>query len=127
MDALLKYCEDEAITATGESDALDFNVADPNYGRGGKTVFVLQCTEDFTNCTSIRFYLQDSADGITYAPVGIDKTILLADLVTGPPLIEIGLPARFRRHSKVSWTLAGTAPDAGQVTAMLTNGGGAGF
>ena len=60
MDKDLIYCEDQAITATGDSAVLDFGVANPDLGTGGGMRFVLTCDVDFNNATSIQFQLLHS-------------------------------------------------------------------
>ena len=64
LDKRLEFSENQAITASAESEnALDFGVE--KCSAEGKAIDI-RIKEDFAGGTSLQFVLQDSADGTSY-------------------------------------------------------------
>ena len=116
------FSDNQAITATADSDTLDFGVADPNTGEGTPIRVFVNVTEDFNNLTSLKIDLQDSADNNTFATVGLTKTVLLAGLKAGQRVFEMFLPPKHRRYGKFVYTVTGTNPSTGKVYAAKAAG-----
>ena len=122
----------QAITATVMStNIIDLGVTRAPVGAKkavngdmGKAMvpLLVQVTEDFNNCTSVRV---DVVVGATTTPTTVvfTQTILLADLKAGKTITIDQLPKGITgRYLGVKYTVVGTAPSAGQVMAGLTMG-----
>lgn len=122
----------QAITATAAStNIIDLGPIKTgltrDIGNGNEIPFLIQCVENFNNLTSLQVDVQTSDDS-TFA-TGVttvwSKTVTLASglLTTGYKFnnddIEPGLNKRYLR---VYYTVTGTAPTTGKITAGTTMG-----
>lgn len=124
------FSKAQAITATAAStNAIDLGLNGAVYGqsaamakdvgKGNPIPFLVQVVETFNNLTSLRIQIElDSTE--TFTP---DKTIdlgtfLAADLVAGFQvpfdILPKGLSMRF---AQLKYTVTGTAPTTGKITA----------
>lgn len=117
----------QAITATAAST----NVIDlgpiknkRETGFGSKVPIAIQVVEPFNNATSVAFSIQQSdAEGSGWADIATSGAIPLADLKAGyRPVLDV-LPRNLnKRYLRLNYTVAGTAPTTGKVTAGVVLG-----
>ncbi len=95
-------------------------------GKGKATSLRLQVVQAFNNLTSLQFDLQvadDAAFTQNVTTVWTSGAVPLAQLVAGYVSILEDLPRRTnRRFMRLNYTVVGTAPTTGQVTAGITLG-----
>jgi len=130
----LLLSDDQAITATAVStNVIDLGVPQAPYGgnalnqdvgKGTPVPILIQVTEQFDNLTSLTIALEVSdAANLSSSVVLNTQTIVLADLVTGKQTFMQYLPNGVdKRYLGVRYTVTGTAPTAGKVTAGITMG-----
>jgi hypothetical protein len=129
FDRQTLFSDAQAVTATAAStNAIDLgpiaNGMTRDIGKGTPIPLLIQVVEDFTNLTSLKIDIElDSTD--TFTP---DKTITvgtypLASLVAGMQVpfqcVPDGVDLRYMR---LKYTVTGTAPDAGKITAGIVMG-----
>lgn len=117
----------QAITATAAST----NIIDlgpikikRDIGKGKQIPLLIQVVEAFNNLTSLAVALQVDDDVAFGSPKTVwTQTIVLADLKAGyvvvPEYITRGTDERYLR---INYTVTGTAPTTGKVTAGVTMG-----
>lgn len=123
FDAKLLMSDDQAITATAAStDSIDTGNS-KDYGRAGNVPLLVQVTEGFNNLTSLTIDVQTDADSAFGSPVTLHSTVVpLASLVAGYQLPVITLAQKCERYLRVNYTVTGTAPTTGKVTAGIVAG-----
>lgn len=126
FDSTNKFSTDQAIVATAAStNVIDLGVTGRNIGIGESVPVYIEVTEDFNNLTSLQVTLQtdDSEDFSGAVNVIQTAPILLASLVSGYVfnlnILTAGIEGRYMR---LNYTVAGTAPTTGQITAGVTAG-----
>ena len=91
--------------------------------KGDDIPLLIQVNQSFNNLTSLTIAVQGSVDEAFTSPVVLETSpaILLASLVAGfvyRPVVD--LPRNnIYRYIRISYTVAGTAPTLGQVTAGI--------
>lgn len=135
LDATLTLSENQSVLVTAISanviefplnDAVPYEAAAVlrNLGPGTDMPMLVQVTEAFNNLTTVTFTLE-SADNaaLSTAPVvhATSGAIPLASLVPGfrPPMGRILPDGVMKRYLGMRYTLAGTAPTTGKITAAL--------
>ena len=125
--------DNQAITATADStNVIDLGVAGTPYGavaplnndkgKGAPIPILIQVTEAFNNLTSLTVTVSTGATTALGTSV-ISQTILLADLVAGKQLPIVVMPNDItERYFGLEYTVTGTAPTLGTVTAGITMG-----
>lgn len=129
------FSDDQVITATAIStNVIDlgvpgtpFDAAAPvnqDIGKGAKIPILVQVTEAFNTLTSLTITLEVSAAaGLTSPVVLAEETILLADLIVGKQMFNQVLPdGADLRFLGVRYTVTGTPPTLGAITAGVTMG-----
>lgn len=129
------FSDDQAITATTVStNVIDTGARGTPYdaaaalngdiGKGASIPILIQVTEAFNNLTSLQVTVEVSAAAaLTSSTVLATETILLADLVAGKQTHLQVLPnGATGRYLGVRYTVTGTAPTTGKVTAGITAG-----
>jgi hypothetical protein len=134
FDATLQFSNAQAITATAAStNSIDFGPGGTVYGaaaalvrdvaKSTDLVLLIQVTEVFNNLTSLTIALELDTT-TTFTP---DKSIslgtfLLADLVAGFVFPWRELPPGINmRYAQLKYTVAGTAPTTGKITAGIVS------
>jgi len=127
------FSDDQAITATALStNVIDLGAAETPYGgkaalnqdigKGAKVPILIQVTETFDNLTSLTIAIETGA-AATLATVVISKSVPLASLVQGYQFPVDVLPNEIdKRYLGIRYTVVGTAPSAGKITAGITMG-----
>lgn len=119
----------QAVTVTAPStNTLDLGpVASGiarDIGKGKAVPFRLQVVEDFNNLTSLTLDLQSDDNTAFSSPKSLwSQTVPLAELKTGKVLLPEYLPrGTAERYLRLNYTVTGTAPTAGRITAGVTLG-----
>ena len=127
------FSDDQAITATAVStNVIDFGTPGTPYdaaatlnqdvGKGAKIPISIQVTEDFDNLTSLDIAIETGSTSSLGTEV-VSKTVLLADLVQGYQYPIDVLPNEINeQYLGIRYTVTGTAPTAGTITAGITMG-----
>lgn len=119
LDKQQMFSEDQAVTASAAStNVLDLGSADA--GRSGLEVFA-RVSEAFNNLTSLGVKLQTATDAAFTTPVDLpaQETDLLAALTLNKEIIKTKLPHGCLRYVRLYFTVTGTAPTTGKITAGL--------
>ena len=135
FDAQSLFSDRQAITATANStNTIDFGVAmTPQHAKGpvkrdvgaGRPIPLrIQIVEAFNNLTALRVDLEVANNAaFTGSRVVVTTTVLLADATTGAVLIpQYALRGVNDRYARLRYTVAGTAPTTGKITAGLVFG-----
>ena len=129
FDRQTLFSDAQAVTATAAStNAIDLgpiaNGMTRDIGKGTPIPLLIQVVEDFTNLTSLKIDIElDSTD--TFTP---DKTITVGTYVLAS--LKAGMQVPFQcvpdgvdlRYMRLKYTVTGTAPDAGKITAGIVMG-----
>ena len=125
LDKQSLFSDQQAITATAISEnVIDLGVA-KDLGIGGMPIPVLiQVTEDFNTLTSLTVDLEvDDNAGMASAKVVQSVSVALADLIAGKRIPPMYLPEGVdEQYCAVRYTVVGTAPTTGKITAGLSMG-----
>lgn len=127
------FSDDQAITATVVStNVIELGDAETPYGaaaalnqdvgKGTPIPLLIQVTEDFNNLTTLKVAVEVGSSASLGTEI-LSQTISLADLKAGKRtafnVVPEGADAKFLG---IKYTVAGTAPTAGKVTAGITMG-----
>lgn len=129
------WSNDQAITATAIStNVIDTGVrgtpfdaaaaVNGDIGKGNPICFLAQVTADFDNLTTLAIALEtsDNAD-LSSSTVLTSITVPLASLVAGYQIpVEFVPKGAVGRYLGLRYTVVGTAPTAGTITAGVTLG-----
>jgi hypothetical protein len=125
------YSNQQAITATAASTNVIDHGAPGTWVHGAAAIvddkgvsclpLAIQVTEDFNTLTSLTIDFEvDDAEGFGTAVTLYSEVILLADLVAGKKTAVRYVPFNHdKRYSRVNYTVTGTPPTLGKVTAGL--------
>ena len=92
-------------------------------GKYGDIPLLIQVVEGFNNLTSLTVTVQtDDNSAFSSAADVLSMTIPLASLVLGYKSPVITLPMKMERYIRLNYTVTGTAPTTGKVTAGITGG-----
>jgi len=129
------FSDDQAITATAIStNVIDLGLADTPYGaaaalkqdigKGNKIPLLVQVTEAFNTLTSLTITVEASAAaGLTSPDVLYTETITLANLTVGKMInLDIVPNGITKRYLGVRYTVTGSNPTLGKVTAGIVAG-----
>lgn len=123
LDKQLMFEESaSAITATRAStNVLDLGSSDAGKSEG-MDIFA-KTTEAFNNLTSLGVKLQNASDEAFTTPVDLpaQETITLASggLAINKEVLRTSLPKGCLRYVRLYYTVTGTAPTTGKITAGL--------
>lgn len=123
LDAKLTLSLAQAIVATAAStDVIDFG-HDKDAGKAGDVPLAVQVVEGFNNLTSLAIAIQTDDNSAFGSPKTLATvTVSAADLVAGYQLPIITLPQGCQRYLRLNYTVTGTAPTTGKVTAAIVAG-----
>lgn len=123
LDAKLLMSNQQAIIATAASTDVIDRGDDKDVGKDGSIPLLIQVTESFNNLTSLTIDVQTDSDSGLSSPKSLyTVTVLLADLVAGYQTPVITLPQKTERYIGIIYTVTGTAPTTGKVTAGVVAG-----
>ena len=118
LDKRLEFSENQAITATAESEnVIDFGVE--NCSAAGRTIDI-RIKEDFVGGGSLKFVLQDSADGLAYEDALTSPAFQTAQLkAKGTDVFySLAIPKGLRRFIRLKYEAAGSFTK-GKIHAVL--------
>lgn len=125
QDKQLEFSNAQAITATAAStNQVDLG-ARGAWGPGsvpeGEIDIALTVTANFNNLTSLTVTVRSSDAANMSSPVSHESvTIPLADLQIGKRLPLLRFPRNSKRYVDLNYTVTGTNPAAGAITARGT-------
>lgn len=123
FDAKLLMSSNQAITATAASTDVIDRGDSKDVGKAGDVPIAVQVTEAFNNLTSLAIAIQTDSDSAFGSAVTLATvTVALADLKAGYQLPIITLPKGCKRYLRLNYTVTGTAPTTGKVTAGIVAG-----
>lgn len=127
------FSDDQAITATADStNVIDLGVAgtpfgataslNQDIGKGNPIPILVQVTEAFDNATSVGFTISTGATTSLGTSI-ITETVPLASLVVGKQFVIQVLPNQIiEQFLGIQYTVTGTDPTVGKITAGITMG-----
>lgn len=127
------FSDAQAIVATAvSSNVIDLGVPGTPYdavaplnqdiGKGNKIPFLAQVTEDFDNLTSLEIAIETGATTALGTKI-VSEVVTLADLKAGKQMVIEVLPNQIKeQYLGLRYTVVGTAPTTGSVTAGITMG-----
>lgn len=122
LDSLLMFSEKQAITATAASTNIINLGTNREIAFGTPIPLLIEVKEDFDKCTSVTFAVQTASDEAFATPTTLVlATVLLADLKKGNRVPIVFMPAGNLGYVRLYYTITGTAPTTGKVSAYLTD------
>lgn len=136
LDDQALFSDQQAITATAASTNF-INLGAPatppgapaalkqDLGGGNNMPVLIQVTEDFDNLTSLTVTMQvdDNSSFSSPKTVASSGAVALADLVAGKMIAPFNVPiGTDQQYVRLYYTVAGTAPTAGKITAGVAGG-----
>ena len=123
LDELLIFSKNQAITGTTTST----NILDLGKKRevafGTPVNLDILITEDFNNCTSINFEVLTSEVEAMTSPIALaSSTVVLANLQKGKRVPIAFMPSGNKGFVQLKYTVTGSAPSTGKVSAYLSDG-----
>lgn len=123
LDQQALFSAAQAITATAASTNVIDTGSNKDVGKYGDIPLLIQVVEGFNNLTSLTVTVQtDDNSAFSSAADVLSMTIPLASLVLGYKSPVITLPMKMERYIRLIYTVTGTAPTTGKVTAGITGG-----
>ena len=129
LDKQSLFSDAQAITATAAStNLIDLGPLDAglkvDFGKGQKVPILVQVVETFNNLTSLKIDIElDTTTTVTPDKTITLGTYLLADLVAGFQINWDILPKGLNmRYAQLKYTVTGTAPTTGKITAGIVAG-----
>ena len=123
LDQQALFSAAQAITATAASTNVIDTGSNKDVGKYGDIPLLIQVVEGFNNLTSRTVTVQtDDNSAFSSAADVLSMTIPLASLVLGYKSPVITLPMKMERYIRLNYTVTGTAPTTGKVTAGITGG-----
>ncbi|MGP0189565.1 Bbp16 family capsid cement protein [Klebsiella quasivariicola] len=123
LDQQALFSAAQAITATAASTNVIDTGSNKDVGKYGDIPLLIQVFEGFNNLTSLTVTVQtDDNSAFSSAADVLSMTIPLASLVLGYKSPVITLPMKMERYIRLNYTVTGTAPTTGKVTAGITGG-----
>lgn len=123
LDQQALFSTAQAITATAASTNVIDTGSNKDVGKYGDIPLLIQVVEGFNNLTSLTVTVQtDDNSAFSSAADVLSMTIPLASLVLGYKSPVITLPMKMERYIRLNYTVTGTAPTTGKVTAGITGG-----
>lgn len=125
-DSFNTFSEQQAVTANAAStDIMDCGYATTvGIGAGKQLYLVVELDEAFNNLTSVAFAFQTDDNSSFSSPTAVDtRTIALASLAAANigNLYTFALPPTgLERYLRMYYTVTGTTPTTGKVTAYLS-------
>ena len=122
LDEMLKFSENQAITATAAST----NVIDLGKDRavsfGTPVSLLVRIKESFNTLTSLKIAVETCASSAFGSPTELaSSTVLLANLTKGALIPMTFMPAGNKGYVRLKYTVSGSNPSTGKISAYLTD------
>ncbi|POF89643.1 Bbp16 family capsid cement protein [Pseudomonas putida] len=123
FDAKLLMSSAQAITASAASTDVIDRGDQKDVGRAGDIPLLVQVVEAFNTLTSLTIELQaDDNSSFSSPRILFTAVVPLADLKLGYQVPVITLPQKTERYLRMNYTVTGTAPTTGKITAGIVAG-----
>lgn len=123
FDAKLLMSSAQAITASAASTDVIDRGDQKDVGKAGDIPLLVQVVEAFNTLTSLTIELQADDNSAFSSPRSLFTTVVpLADLKLGYQVPVITLPQKTERYLRMNYTVTGTAPTTGKITAGIVAG-----
>ena len=123
LDQQALFSAAQAITASAASTNVIDTGSNKDVGKYGDIPLLIQVVEGFNNLTSLTVTVQTDDSAAFSSPTDVlAMTIPVASLVLGYKSPVITLPMKMERYIRLNYTVTGTAPTTGKVTAGITGG-----
>ena len=123
-DNELIFSDEQAITATAYgSSEINSGLVSRSLGEGSPLNVRVKIMADFTNLTDLTIQLAAGAATAPTTLVGPSQNVLLAGLTKGKEFV-LPFPHTTARYWRIKYTVNGSAPDAGKVSAWIDPGSG---
>lgn len=130
LDKSVLFSDAQAVTATAAStNVLDlgalgktaYNAVQLKHNVGHKCIpLLIQVVEDFADLTTLKIAVEsDDNSAFSSAKEIIAETVALADLKAGYVSVIEKLPRIKERYIRVKYTVTGTNPTLGKITAGI--------
>jgi hypothetical protein len=118
LDRQILFSSEQAITASAAStDVIDLG-SSRDVGAGEPIMVLVQVTQAFDALTTLTVALQTSATENFASPVQLTaQTLALASLTAGAKFAIGPVPRGVLRYLRLYYTVTGTTPTAGKITA----------
>lgn len=117
LDANLVFSQEQKITTTAESKAVDFQ--EPGDAVGQELTIRAVVSEAFAGGTSVQFVLQTSADSSAWEDVIMTPAIPTARLTRGAEAFRVRTPNGLKRYARMRYVASGSF-SAGKITAFMS-------
>lgn len=122
MDNILVLSDEQDLSGAGSAystNYIDFDETNPNLGDGTPLILRVFVNTAFTLLTSLQIVLVEGATSSPTTALISGPAIVLASLVSGYEFPRIIIPQTHLRYMRVYYTIVGTNPGAGSVTAFI--------
>ena len=122
IDSQLEFSSYQAITATSVStNIIDLGKREISFGT--PVPLMIMVMEDFNNLTSLKVAVETSETANMASAVELaSATVALANLKEGKILPLNFMPAGNKGFVQLKYTVTGTAPTTGKISAHITDG-----
>lgn len=122
IDSQLQFSEQQAITTTAaSSDIIDLG-KNREIAFGTPVPLMIIVNEDFNNLTSLKIAVETSENKeMSSVSELASVSVLLADLKKGKYIPLNFMPAGNKGYVQLKYTVTGTTPTTGKITASLTD------
>ena len=122
LDNELMFSDSQAITATAASTNVIDMGAKREIAFGTPVPILAVVKEAFNNLTSLKVAVEtDSASTFANAVELASTTVLAANLIKGAMIPLSYMPAGNKGFVRLKYTVTGTAPSTGKISAYLTD------
>lgn len=124
IDKNLQVADAQAVTVSGVStDMIDFGQTNSNSGMSNHLTMAVtvDATATAAGAATVKFTIQDSADGVTFADVASSADIGKAALTAGAQVL-IPMPMQHRRFVQLYYTVTTGPLTAGAFSAQVVTG-----
>ena len=121
LDKETMMSEDQAVTATAAStNVIDLGLGDIGLSQDQAPYLYVKVGTAFNNLTSLTIALQTATDAAFTTPITVlSNVVALAALTLNSEQIRAQVPAGCKRYVRMYYTVTGTAPTTGKITAGL--------
>ena len=122
MDYALIFSDEQDLSGAGSvasTNVIDFEKTNPNLGDGTPLVVRVFVNTAFTTLTSLKVTIQHGATSTPATDLVSGPAVAQASLVAGYEFPRLMIPQTHLRYMRLYYTIAGTNPGAGSLTAFI--------
>lgn len=122
IDSLLIFSDKQAVTETCDSENIVY-LGKREIAFGKPVPLEILINEDFNNLTSLTVTVQtDENENMEAAKDLVSATLVADDLKAGKKIPIAFMPAGNMGYVKLKYTVDGSAPDKGKISAYISDG-----